>query len=174
LQMASRAATPHPGKNYYTLLDFGRNHDRHGLVHESRTWDLNPPRKKKKQGIAPVRECPKCGAMLPASSIKCPFCGQEFPRQEEKLKTGVMVEVKAKVKEIPAELKGRLVSSLSVAQLVAVSKSGAISKPYVWRVVRSKGTQAVRDYSWAMGYQEGFVFAQIKEIDDNRYKDKAL
>src|SRR3989304_6293047 len=33
LQMATRAATPYPGKTEYTLLDMGMNHIRHGLVH---------------------------------------------------------------------------------------------------------------------------------------------
>jgi len=174
LQCIGRGARTFPGKKEFVILDFGMNFTRHGMYQEMREWDLEPPKKKNKLGISPMKSCLKCDFMMHARIMTCPECGYVFPEKEAGLSEGVMVEVKAKVKEIPAELKGRLVSSLSVAQLVAVSKSGAISKPYVWRVVRSKGTQAVRDYSWAMGYQEGFVFAQIKEIDDNRYKDKEL
>ena len=115
LQMASRAATPYPGKSEYILLDFGMNHNRHGLVHQTRTWSLDPPKKNKKQQSAPVKTCGGCGAMLFASVMKCEYCGFEFVRPETELKDGIMVLFET---SIPVGLKGKRMSELSISDLI--------------------------------------------------------
>lgn len=170
LQMLGRASRPYPGKEFFTCLDFGQNHTRHGLYSEDRIWELAPPKKKKK-GVAPVKSCPKCSAMLAASARKCEYCGYEFPKPTHEQKEGVLVEVQPK---IPDHLRGRNISSLSVDELVEVSKSKAISKPFIWRVVRSKGEEAIKKYSWDMGYREGWTYNQLKEMDDVKFRDRIL
>lgn len=171
LQCAGRGSRPFPGKTHFTLLDFGMNHERHGMWNEEREWTLEPPRKKKKAGPAPVKSCPRCSAMLAASSMKCEFCGHEFERKANDPQEGVMVEVKNKV---PESLRGKRISELTIPQLVDLSKSGAVSKIFIWRVVRSKGAQAVDDYGWKVGYKGGWATNQLKEMDDVKFRDRIL
>ena len=173
LQCIGRGSRPTATKKEFTILDFGMNFTRHGLYQEHRDWDLKPPKKKNKLGVSPVKSCPKCDFMMHARIMICPNpeCKYVFPEKEAGLKEGVMVEVKA---EIPSELKGRSISTLSLEELVKISKTKAISKPYVWRVVRGMGDQAVRDYGWKMGYSEGWTFHQMNEMKDCKFKDKVL
>lgn len=171
LQICGRGSRIYPGKDFFTVLDFGKNHDEHGMWSEAREWDLDPPKKKKK-GVAPIKTCPKCSAMLPARAMECEFCGHKFTAEEVELKKGVLVEVTPTEKI--NEFKGRLISELSIPELVALGKAGLEKKSRIWRVVRSKGMQAVRDYGWQMGYREGWVHNQMKELDDCKFRDKVL
>ena len=170
LQCIGRGSRPTPTKKEFTILDFGGNFTRHGLYQTHREWDLNPP-KKKKQGVSPVKSCPKCDYMMHASLMKCPECGYIFPKPSHELKNGEMVEIKS---WIPEELKGRLISTLGVTELVKLGKSGAVSKPFIWRVVRSKGFQAISDYAWNAGYANGWAFHQQKEINNCKFRDRVL
>lgn len=172
LQMCGRGSRPHTGKEYFTVLDFGTNHDRHGMWSAERDWSLDPPKKKNKQGVAPMKTCPKCGAMLHARVNECEFCHYIYPEKEKELKEGgVLVEVTA---EIQNEFSGRRVSELSVDELVRLSKNKGMKKVLVWRVVRSKGEQALKKYSWDMGYSDGWVDHQMKEMDDVKFRDRVL
>ena len=171
LQCLGRGSRPYPGKTHFTCLDFGNNFIEHGLYEEYREWNLNPPKKKKK-GTTPVKECPRCSAMLAAAARKCQFCGYIFPEQKQELKEGVMVEVTPK--EIPPDLKGKQISQLSINELVRVCKSGAISKPFIWRVIRSKGAQAIEQFGWDSGYLPGWAFHQKKEIMNSNFRDVTL
>ena len=172
LQMASRAATPYPGKTEYVLLDFGMNHDRHGLVHQPRTWSLDPPKKKKKDEAAPVRECPKCGAMLFASVMICEFCQYEFPIPTEELREGIMCEVGT---AIPLGMKGKIISDLSIDQLISLQQTKKISSPGIWRIIRTNHSDAlsdknpknwISDYAKKKGYSCGWVFRQKKDMQE--------
>ncbi len=170
LQCCGRGSRTHHDKPYFTVLDFGNNHTEHGMWAEHREWSLEAPKKKKK-GVAPVRNCPKCSAMLPASARKCDFCGHVFPVSENLPKEGVMVEVKA---EIPTDLKGKKMSELSIADLVRVGNTKAISKPYIWRVVRSRGKDELQQYCWQAGYKQGWFYNQMKELNDCSFRDRVL
>jgi len=160
LQMASRAATPHKGKSEYTLLDFGMNHTRHGLVHQTRTWSLDPPKKRGAIQAAPVRECEGCSAMLPANQFVCPFCGLEKPKPDHELIEGIMVEVGT---QIPKGLQGKRISELTLYDLVNLQKTKKYKASYVWRIVRSKGEAEIRAYAELLDYADGWIWNQLKE-----------
>ena len=96
LQMAGRGGRPHVfadgrKKELFILADLGSNAARHGDWNWERDWKeifYNPPRVSK-DGVAPIKSCPKCDAMVPASARVCtgitiglfgPLrCGYEFP-----------------------------------------------------------------------------------------------
>jgi DNA repair protein RadD len=71
-RLAAQAAGP---KRDFLVLDFAGNILEHGPVDA-----IVPPKKpgQKATSAAPVRECPKCQAHVPASSRTCE-CGYEFP-----------------------------------------------------------------------------------------------
>lgn len=84
LQMCGRGSRPLEDKKMFRIIDMGANAITHGDWCQSRDWkDLfyNPP-KPSKETTAPVKSCPKCEAIIPASIRKCPHCGYEYPEKE--------------------------------------------------------------------------------------------
>ena len=88
LQMCGRGSRTHETKKEFTILDFGNNITRHGFWEDDRDWDLI--KKAKEKGVAPVKDC-KCGALLRASIMVCPYCGYEFPPPETR--TPIQIEL---------------------------------------------------------------------------------
>jgi superfamily II DNA or RNA helicase len=83
LQMCGRGARPHPVKLLFTIIDLGGNTVSHGLWSQPKDWrDIfyNPP--KKGNGVAPVKDCPQCAAMIHTRCSVCPECDYEFPKKE--------------------------------------------------------------------------------------------
>lgn len=77
LQMIGRGlrvvdAEQYPGveKTDCIVLDFGTSLATHG------NFDMAPRMDDKEKGEAPVKECKGCGAIIPASVMECPICGE--------------------------------------------------------------------------------------------------
>lgn len=166
LQMATRACTPHPGKTFATLLDFGMNHTRHGLVHQPRKWELKEPKKKKEQA-APVKTCEGCSAMVYASARICPHCGHEFPAPTFELREGVMCEVGT---DVPLGLTGKKISELTTEELILCQRVEKMKPTYVWRTLRTREKNGeadiLTDYAKKMGYSNGWLWHQKSKLDD--------
>jgi len=169
LQCAGRGSRLYGGKKTFTLLDFGMNHNRHGMWNEPREWELKPP-KKKVEGVAPVKSCPNkdCGCMVAASAVKCKFCGYIFPLKEYELQSGVMVEV---TKKIPNHLKGKRISELSINDLIELENSKIYKASFIWRVIRSFGEDAVLIYQGLKGHSKGWAHRQIQDLENSNYTD---
>lgn len=86
LQALGRGARVAPHKKFFYVLDFGDNVSRLGMYDADRTWSLFHERRAT-GGIPPMKECPEdkggCGRLIPAQSLKCPFCGHIFPTEKE-------------------------------------------------------------------------------------------
>ncbi len=88
LQCSGRASRPTDQKNAFTIIDMGGNAMAHGDWCDSRDWEhifFNPPKAKDKEGVAPVKNCPQCYAIIPAQGKACKICGFEFPAREAQL-----------------------------------------------------------------------------------------
>lgn len=89
LQMCGRGARPHPVKLVFNIIDLGANCGAHGLWSSPRDWDdiFHNPDKPKSGGVAPVKECPNCGAIHHTAKKICDAiptgqlfpCGYKFP-----------------------------------------------------------------------------------------------
>lgn len=167
LQCCGRGSRIYPNKTHFTVLDFGMNHDVHGLWSEPRTWKIEQPRKKKKQE-SPVKECPNCEAMLNASAKVCQYCEHEFKTTASELATGVMVEVGQR---IPVALIGRRLSSCNVDELIQLQNVGKYKPSFIWRVVRALGPASVSEYGQKKGYSSGWVWRQKQQINDCNFKN---
>lgn len=156
-------------KPYFIYLDFGMNHDRHGLWNEEREWKLKPP-KKKQEGVAPVKSCGNtlCGCIVATSARVCKFCGYIFPIKESQLAEGTMVEVTPRA---PLELVGKRVSELTLTELVRLEQSKKYKPSFIWRVVRSHGEDAVKSYATIKGHSSGWVYRQCLDINNCEYTD---
>lgn len=159
LQMCGRGSRILPNKNYFTVLDFGKNHDRHGMWSEDREWKLKSPKEKDGLKAPPTKECPECGAMLSASARVCKFCGYEYFNEETQteLKDGVLVEVKKKT------WVGKKADECTINELIEIEKTTNWSVKFVWRVVRSRGRDALIDYAKKKGYSRFWVDRQMSD-----------
>jgi hypothetical protein len=92
LQQVGRVLRISPGKTHATIIDHvgncgstraGEWVERHGFAEDVREWSLEGRTKKK--GVAPVRLCDACFAVIPVGSSTCPQCGAEKPKQEREL-----------------------------------------------------------------------------------------
>lgn len=151
LQCCGRGSRIYPGKSHFTVLDFGMNHDEHGLWAEPRKWSLIEKKKRKRTDIqaSPVRTCPKCEAMLPARVTKCEYCGHEFPKPNETPKEGVMIEVSALT---PDHIKGKRIGELSAGELFDLQKSKRFAARFIWRIVRQHNDDFLKEFAGYAGY----------------------
>jgi superfamily II DNA or RNA helicase len=92
LQMVGRGSRTTETKKKFTIFDFGNNILEHGFWEQDRIWTLDNAKVGKKKGeqVAPVKTCPQCEALIPASVQKCIFCGFEYPKKETK-KTQIQI-----------------------------------------------------------------------------------
>lgn len=163
LQMIGRGSRTLPGKTHFTVLDFGANHDRFGMWNEPRNWTLAPPNKKKKpSGVAPVRECKGCGAMLPAQQRTCEYCGHTMDDKERKLLEGQLIEVTPK---IPSQLLGQRFSDVNLDDLLELEKSKQYKSTYIWRVLRSRGKESIEAWAKHKNYKWGWVKNQLEMME---------
>ena len=138
-QMIGRGARPWAGKELFWVIDQGNNFRRHGGLTDEIEWSLMPPKKRKKGdklGVAPRKECPKCEALVPTSTMECPSCGHKW---------------KAKANQLgKAEFEVVMPKTLNTWPLR--SEYGSVSE-YVRDCIR---------YSQQKGYKSGAILHQIK------------
>lgn len=163
LQMCGRGSRTFKDKTHFTVLDFGMNHNRHGMWNEDRIWLLKPP-KEKKESAAPLKDCPECDAINYASARVCAVCGYEFIAKDKKAEVvdGVLVEV------IKKSYEGKKLSELTTDELIILQKTGKYKAQFIWRIIRSNGT--IKEYANKMGYSKGWIWRQEKETENN-FKD---
>jgi superfamily II DNA or RNA helicase len=155
LQMCGRGSRPYPNKDFFTIIDLGTNIKRFLLWENERDWRkmfFNPP--KKNEGVAPVKTCPQCEAIIPASATECPYCGAEIPKKGKKEEIGILVEATI---EIPKHLKNRRIQSLSVAELIELQNVKNYKNGFITRILRAKGHDALIEYAYRKGYSNGWV-----------------
>ena len=172
LQMVGRGGRTYPGKAEFLLLDFGMNHKRHGLWSMPRKWTLEPEKKRRGSDlldIAPVKTCDVCGAMIPIMAKQCEYCLNVFDMANKKLRNGVLVEV------LPDTLSGRMLSDMGLLELSELQDRGKpFSAPLIWRVIRSKGIEAIEEYCRIKKYSRGWSQRQIGEINNCSYRDMEI
>lgn len=160
LQMIGRGSRTSPNKNKFTVLDYGGNYSRHGLWDANIDWNKKwntPP--KKKQGVAPIKVCPKCDALVAVSVMVCKFCNHIFevaaPTKED-IENTKLIELTASYRT----LIGRSISSLAANELAMYAKLKN-KRPYAARVAKSLTQQGfdnyLQEYANAMGYRPGWV-----------------
>ena len=134
LQMCGRGSRPFDQKEGFKIIDQGANVYRHGMWEEDREWSLVKKKKRKSDGVAPVKICLPCGAINYASATKCKICDSPFPEKEKKLHKGEFVEVEKKYTR------------------------GAISKPDP----KTATAKELHEYAKMKGYRPGWVYKQME------------
>lgn len=91
LQMVGRGSRVNQSKNSFTILDFGNNIYTHDFWHIDRQWSLI--KEVKEKGVAPIKSCKICDAILPAVAKFCEYCGAEQPKTPEQIKEELTIEL---------------------------------------------------------------------------------
>jgi superfamily II DNA or RNA helicase len=148
-QMVGRGSRVTPTKTKFTVLDYGGNASRHGLWNFEHDWaeKWRKAPKRKKDGIAPVKECPKCFLIVAPSLKICPECGHVFAPTKKELEEGEMVNVTAEYDKI----RGKRIADLTPNELALYAKF-TNKKPFAARVAKAKGKQYCTQYADAMSY----------------------
>lgn len=166
LQMIGRGSRTYPGKQSFTVLDYGGNGTRHGLWDQDRPWQqLWRPQNKRKDSVAPIKCCPNCDTLMPASAMKCKECGYIFLiKEKEPIKDSVLIELTEDYNKIT----GMHVSSLSPEQLAIYAKSKN-KKAHAVRVAKAQEQKTpgfLEQFGNAMGYKRGWAMYQLQGLTE--------
>lgn len=154
LQMVGRGSRVTESKKHFTLLDFGNNIKTHNYWEAPRIWTLK--KKEKKQGEAPIKNCPECYYMMPSRITQCPECGYEFEKSEAEQEEMIMIELQM----MPGyEIKKRA-EFASIKELVQIQK--AKNYPKSWIYYYLKTANDFIEYGRIMKYHHGWAKHQIK------------
>jgi len=161
LQMVGRGSRIAPGKDGFTILDFGSNIQRFGFWEEHRKWSLEKKRKKK-EGAAPVKNCPECEAILPAAARQCQFCGHEFEFSREQEKEAVYADLKLLT---PRERR-QMARGKSIEEKAEMAKAGLIKPYWVLHQLRDRGE--AEKFVKLMGWKRGWWWHNEKRFPNLR------
>jgi superfamily II DNA or RNA helicase/predicted nucleic acid-binding Zn ribbon protein len=161
LQMVGRGSRPTASKKEFTILDFGENVHRLGFWQEARDWGkaFAGMENKKGEGVAPVKDCPCCGAVLYASARFCDFCGEVFAT-EKKAERGSL-ELMAYEK-----LNGRYLFEIAKtpADLWELKSRKNYKQAFIERVLYYANYSELRRFWDAKGYTQGYTNRREREF----------
>jgi superfamily II DNA or RNA helicase len=159
LQMCGRGSRVTETKSDFTILDFGNNVQRHGFWEQERQWNLK--KKKKKEGLAPVKDCPECFAIIPARVMECPECKYEFTKSEKEEEAELIVELsKLTYQQIKDEIK---TADFKKLEQIAIAKG----YKKTWIYYHLKTEQDLINYAKYKGYHRNWIDYQLKQREKN-------
>ena len=154
LQMVGRGSRVTDSKSSFTLLDFGNNVKRHNYWEFPRQWSLK--KKEKKEGIAPIKECPKCAYLMAARIMQCPECGHEFePSQKEKEQKEI-----AELELMPGTKIIQIAKNASIVDLIKIQKAKNYPKTWIYHYLKTAND--FKEYGKIMQYHWKWSEHQIK------------
>lgn len=173
LQMCGRGSRIHPesGKRNFVILDMGENYRDLGLWNANRDWIKGfwNPKKEGGTGVAPVRSCPGCEAILAASVRECPYCGHVHEAKHKEVKHVDFVRVDGKGKPILPEdaplpkPPQKDWPNMEVPEMVLYVKTKTYKAGWAIRVIKNRNTarekalQELSTFARLMGYSPGWV-----------------
>jgi len=163
LQMCGRGSRPYTNKTKFIIIDMGNNVFTCGFWQQERVFSLEPV-KPAKPGIAPVKDCKNCGAIIPASATVCPHCGAVQPEKKKKVKiAGAFIELDPGILERdPNEM---TFNELEMYRKIKRNKEG---KPYKFgwmvRVLIDRGD--LEAFAAARNYSAGWI-KKMNELYNN-------
>lgn len=87
LQMIGRGSRIYENKSHFTIIDLGKNTDRHGFYDSFYDWELFFRMGTKQgdgKGVSPSKECPECNFIQHTRKLICENCGFSFEEERQK------------------------------------------------------------------------------------------
>lgn len=135
-QEIGRGSRIYPGKDMFTVLDYGMNWKQHGLYFEDRPYSelwKKVKRKGQSEGPAACKSCIKCESILSVSARICKYCGYEYPEPEQIFAQGELIDLTDEYHQ----LVGKRISELTPLELANYAKLKN-KRPFAIRVAKSK------------------------------------
>jgi superfamily II DNA or RNA helicase len=156
LQMCGRGARVTEGKKEFYILDFGENLKRLQFWQDATKWSLK--KKVKKKGLAPVKDCTSCGALIHTTLMECPYCGFEFERSS---KVTQEVELIKYGKDFSAGDRNtyKHAEKANIEELVKMCKAKVL-RPFWVIYNRTNSTAEALNFTKKLGYKDGWLFHQ--------------
>lgn len=132
LQMVGRGSRTTPYKNEFFIYDYGENYKRLGMWEDYRDWKtIFFQDKKKKEGIAPTKMCPKCGFINKAMIVECENsdCNHIFESTKKEIAKSELQEI------ILNKAIGKKLFSLSKNEILALAEKKKWKLMYVERLI---------------------------------------
>jgi superfamily II DNA or RNA helicase len=165
LQMVGRGSRPAPNKEAFTILDFGENVHRLGFWQEPRDWGKAfEGVEKKGTGVAPVKDCPCCSAVLYASARFCEFCGEIFQTEAKQATEGVLQEMAYD------KLNGRYLYDIAKtpADLWELKSRKGYKQAFIERVLYFANYRELQKFWRGKGYTEGYTNRRMREFAEGQ------
>jgi superfamily II DNA or RNA helicase len=160
LQMCGRGGRTTPAKSEFFILDFGDNVKRFGHWEKEREWKLT--KDKKREGVAPVKECPECGLLLQSSIMLCPDCGYIFQKKKDtpqEIELKEILSVKQNWLEKPQWQVLRDALKVSIEDAAKLVKAKVIKA--TWYIYTALTTEEeAKKFATLCGYKAGWIFYQ--------------
>jgi len=156
LQIFGRGARISEGKEAFNILDFGDNCSRLGYYRQQREYSLHHDKANSSGGAPPVKDCPKCQALVFASSRVCKYCGYVFPlTHDEKI-----IELKeVKYSEAVPHLN-------TIHDYEVFAESKGYKKTWVYRQIYIKfGLDGLKEYASEHHIAPNWVYMQKARYD---------
>lgn len=157
LQMCGRGARVTENKKTFFILDFGQNIKKHFLWEAPQAWSLE--KKKKKEGVAPVKNCPECEALVHSSVMECPECGHHFEKAAKKQAKEVELIEIGKAKEEVKDKTYKEMIRLPLEKIALLVKGGVLKMSYVI-YNRFTSYEKALDFTRSLGYKDGWIWHQ--------------
>ena len=155
LQMVGRGSRVIKDKKDFIVLDFGNNIKRHGFWEENRTWTLK--KKEKKEGEAPIKECPECCYMMFARIMECPNCGYIFGKSEKEIEEEEIVYLQ----KLSNNKINEILENANFKKLELIKKAKGYKDGWIWH--RLKTLTDLEDYGKYKNYKKGWAKRQFEK-----------
>lgn len=155
LQMCGRGSRPDSGKAHFNIIDMGSNVYAHGFWEQDREWSLDHLTRNSLPGVAPVKECPKCFALMHTTKKVCDYCLHIFEVEERKLAVGDFELVIPSI-EVPERLQ-RKWGELAIAELEELRILKGYKMGWIIRQLKARGKGPLEEYAIMRGYKQGWV-----------------
>jgi superfamily II DNA or RNA helicase len=124
-QCEGRGARTNQDKEFFKIIDMGRNYIRHGRygVDEVDWIDIfqNPAHSRTIRGKDREKECKECGAVIEMHAGACPYCQVEYTKKEIEqifFQKADTVEIKEyRIQQLPPHIRNKKTSQMSYEEL---------------------------------------------------------
>jgi superfamily II DNA or RNA helicase len=159
LQMIGRAARTTETKKTFEIYDYGMNIHSLGFWEHSRDWHkiFFSDKKKKAEGVPPIKICPKCGYVNNSTAVKCGGCGYEFEGQiKENVKTNL-------IEMVYSHSLNRYIYDLTIDEFLIVAQKKGYKQQFIERVIyHVHGTRALNLFFDKKNYKQGYRYRRIE------------
>lgn len=159
LQCIGRGSRITDTKKTFKILDFGNNIQRLGFWEDIRIWSLKI-KKKNKQGVQPVKYCPKCNAILPTKTKICEYCNFEFKETKEEISEKMYAELRLLSNKEAITIAKRS----DIYKKAVMAKAGVISPFWVLHQMTKADVVEGTLFVKLMGWKSGFIYMNKKRF----------